>query len=51
MKNNTVKINESQLRQIVAESVKRVLKEDSFFVNRFGKDEYDDEGTYSYQDF
>ena len=28
MKKNTVKLNESQLRKIIAESVKKVLKED-----------------------
>lgn len=46
-----VKLNEAQLKKIVAESVKRVLKENNFFVNRFGNDEFDDEGTDSYQDF
>ena len=29
MKNNTIKLNENQLRNIVAESVKKVLKENS----------------------
>ena len=30
MKKNTIKINESQLKKIVAESVKKVLKETQF---------------------
>ena len=35
MKKNVVKINESTLRQIVAESVKKVLKEDEDFKSTF----------------
>lgn len=31
MKKNTIKLNESQLRKIVAESVKRVLKESCWY--------------------
>jgi len=36
MKKNTIKLNEAQLKKIVAESVKRVLKEDIDGDNYFG---------------
>ena len=34
MKNNTIKLNESQLKKIVAESVKRVMKESRYEMGR-----------------
>lgn len=42
MKQNTVKLNESQLKKIVAESVKRVLKEGGFVDRYFEPGENED---------
>ena len=44
MKKNTVKINESALRQIVAESVKKVLKEGIRDIEGLGEEIRDVEG-------
>ncbi len=46
MKNNVVKINENTLKQIVAESVKRVLKEEGEGIESMGSAPDDSYGKY-----
>ena len=47
MKKNTVKLNEEQLKKIVAESVKRILKETEFdIVDSIPSDKVSDFGKY-----
>lgn len=46
MKKNTIKLNENQLRQIVAESVKKVLKEEGEGIESMGSAPSDSYGKY-----